>query len=142
MKAPKVKKTKHGDYETRVLFPVFSDYDILIVFTEDFNKSWDARFTSSLGTPEVTTAFHWHHKPSDGRSRMFFKLGDCPTGVIAHESWHCVRTMLIDWVGCALEEEVVAYHLDYLVQAVTDFRNKLIDQKIVVKSVKSSKKKR
>jgi hypothetical protein len=138
----RVRQTKHGDYETRVLFPVFSNYDVLIVFTEDFNKSWNARFISSLVTSDITTAFHWHNKPSDGHSRMFFKLGDCPTGVISHECWHCVRTMLIDWVGCALEDEVVAYHLDYLVQAVTDFKNQLIDQKIGVKTFKSSKKKR
>jgi hypothetical protein len=133
----KIKKTKHGDYQTRVSFPVFSDYDVLIVFTEDFQKSWDARFASTVVTSAETQAFHWHHKPNDGHSRLFFKVGNCPSGVIAHECWHCVRTMLSEWIRCGLEDEVVAYHLDYLVQAVTDFRNQLIDQ-----GTKSSTKKR
>jgi hypothetical protein len=130
----RVKKTKYGDYETRILFPVFANYHVLVVFTDDFQKSWDARFSTIVVTSDETMAFHWHHKPSDGHSRLFFKLGNCSSGVVAHECWHCIRTMLLDWVQAGLEDEVVAYHLDYLVQAVTDFKNQLIDQKVGVKS--------
>src|ERR1700677_4708336 len=114
----RVKKTKHGDYETRVLFPVFSNYDVLIVFTDDFQKSWNARFPSTCITSDVPQAFHWCHQPSKGHSGMFFKIGRCSAGVVAHECWHCIRTMLLDWVQTELENEVVAYHLDYLVDGV------------------------
>lgn len=133
----KIKKTMHGDYETEILFPVFSNYHVLVVLTEDFQKSWNSRFTSTVMTVAETQAFHWHQKPNEGHSRLFFKVGNCASGVVAHECWHCIRTMLTDWVGCGLEDEVVAYHLDYLVQAVTDFKNQLIDQ-----GIKSSTKKR
>ena len=36
---------------------------------------------------------------------------------VTHESWHVVRRVL-DLVGSALENEIVAYHIGYLSQAV------------------------
>lgn len=47
---------------------------------------------------------------------------DASAGVIAHEAWHAVRRMLLH-VGAELENEVVAYHLGYVVNHLTNFKN-------------------
>ena len=47
---------------------------------------------------------------------------DANAGTIAHECWHCVRQMLLH-MGATLDNEVVAYHLGYVVNRVTDFKN-------------------
>lgn len=45
---------------------------------------------------------------------------DSSAGVVAHEAWHGIRQMLL-YVGASLDNEVVAYHLAYLVDEITDF---------------------
>lgn len=40
------------------------------------------------------------------------------TDVVAHESWHCIRT-IADWIGAEYENEFIAYHLGYLVYEIT-----------------------
>lgn len=125
-----MKTTRHGDYEKTVRFLVWSNYAVRIVFTHDIGKSLNAR-----GNPrktEATEALHWN---IGNGSVLIFKIGDCASGTIAHECWHAIRTMLVDYCGVeTMEDEVTAYHLGYLVQQVTNFRNELIDKKVGVKS--------
>ena len=44
----KVKRTKYGDYELRVKFPVFRGYTIHIVIGEDLENSIQARYPEHL----------------------------------------------------------------------------------------------
>lgn len=53
---------------------------------------------------------------------------DANAGTVAHEAWHCVRRMLLH-MGADLDNEVVAYHLGYLVNKITDFKKKVTYQR-------------
>jgi len=129
-----MRQTCHGDYERRVRFSTISDYDVKIVFCLDLGEARKARYGT---TGSSDNARGLHTKAVGGISHLFFKLGDCPTGVVAHECWHAIHAMF-EWAGVRdFENELVAYHLGYLVQKVADFRNALIDS-----GVKSSTKKR
>jgi hypothetical protein len=44
-------------------------------------------------------------------------------GTIAHEAWHSIHRMLVH-LGAGLDNETVAYHLGYLVDGITQFKNK------------------
>lgn len=59
-------------------------------------------------------------KPMHGY--LVFGLEPTP-GIIAHESFHAVWNML-KGVGAELDDETVAYHLDYLVSAIHKFMNR------------------
>lgn len=108
-----------------VRFPVFVGYEVKIVITDDVVKSRKLR-DKILGEPYqyFETAHAMHAWPLDGQgiSWLFFKP-DVEAGTIAHECWHCVRR-LMKWLGSELENEIVAYHLAYLVQAVTNHAHK------------------
>ncbi len=119
-----MKTTRHGDYERKVLFPVWSNYCVHVIFTEDIAGSLKRRGREFNATS--TDALHWNR--GNGHSVLMFQLGNAPSGTIAHECWHAIRTMLVDYCGVeTMEDEVTAYHLGYLVQQVTNFKNDLID---------------
>jgi hypothetical protein len=127
----KLKLTKHGDYERRIDFHAFG-YVVYVVFTEDIARSVNARY-ALLDVQPTFDAMHCREK-GNPYSHIFLRVGNCCPGTIAHESWHAVRYILEDWVGARLENEMVAYHLGYLVDVIHDFRNKLIDNGVGVKS--------
>lgn len=104
-----MKATRFGDYERVVKFPVFADYKIHVVVTDDLQKSWNARCEEEYDAADVE-AMYTH---VDGGSIIFFRKG-ASAGTIAHESWHAIRGMLLD-AGAELDDEIVAYHLTYLV---------------------------
>ena len=113
----KLKKTKYNDYEKDITFPVFVGYRVHVVFTDDLRKSRIARY-GDKGLSEDAAALHCVAK--NGNAHLFFDLSKVSTCIIAHESWHAVRRML-EWAGAELDNEVVAYHLGYIVGLVFDF---------------------
>jgi hypothetical protein len=129
----KLRQTKHGDYERRINFHVFG-YAVFVVFSTDMAKSIRARYDQLL-VSDTFQAMHCREK-GNPYSHLFFKIGDCSSGTVAHESWHVVRFMLNEWSGCEIDNESVAYHLGYLVDGVCRFRNELIDKGVGVKSKK------
>jgi hypothetical protein len=128
-----MKLTKYGDYERRVNFHVFG-YAVFVVFTTDMVRSITSRYPDI----KVKPTFEAMHCREAGYpySHLFFQIGNCTNGTIAHESWHVIRFMLADWCNVGLDNENVAYHIGYLVDSVTLFRNDLIDKGIGVKSSK------
>lgn len=127
-----MKQTKFGDYERKVVFPVWSNYTIHIVFTTNIAESRKARY-GSAGESDGARALH--SSAQGGHSHLFFRIGDTPVQVIAHEAWHAVRCMLVDFGGVTvMENEVTAYHLGYLVGEVARFKNALIDANIGVEA--------
>lgn len=122
-----MKKTRHGDYERIIKFPVWSSYCVHVIFTGSITGSLKSR--GRKFNAASTDALHWNR--GDGHSFLLFQIGNAPSGTIAHECWHAIRTMLIDYCGVEImEDEVTAYHLGYLVQQVTNFRDELIDKGI------------
>jgi hypothetical protein len=133
-----ITKTVHGDYEKEFVIPQFAHYKVRVVFSEDLRKAWDSRNHSKVAIDDNCKAFHQTFE--DGTSKLFFLLGDCTTGTVAHECLHAVIA-LMKYIGIGYkEEEFLAYMLDYFVQFVQDFKNDLIDQKIAVKSRKKKRK--
>ena len=131
----KPRKTTHGDYETTVIFEALARYRVRIIFCQELRKAWDARFpTTRIVISDDCGAFHQTY--DDGESRLFFLIGDCKTGTVAHECLHAIWAMM-EFVGIGFkEEEFVAYHLDYLVQAVQNYKNDMIDAGVGIKSCK------
>lgn len=118
------KLTKHGDYERVVKFDAWAGYTVHVVFTNNIPLSRKARY-GTIGLSEDAHALHSAAK--GGHAHLFFKLGNSPTGVIAHECWHAIFYMMVDWAGVKdMDNETTAYHLGHLVQEVADFRNTLI----------------
>ena len=115
---------KYGDYERVVRFPIFSDYTVHIIFTKDIKESNIKRY----GSFNVGDCDACHRSSNNGHAHLFFKLGDCSSGNIAHEAWHAIHSLFIDFAGVGvMENEVVAYHLGHLVQEISYFKNDLID---------------
>ena len=132
------KKTKHGDYEHKVTFSVFG-FVVYIVFSKDMVKSINARYPQ-VNTTDSDFGAMCCRKRGSPEQHIFFELGNCPVGTLAHECWHAVRYMLLDWAQCELDNETMAYHLGWLVDQAASFRLALIDAGLGVKS-KSKKRK-
>jgi hypothetical protein len=130
-----MKRTKLGDFEENIPIPTFL-YDICVVFTDadDLHKSVDSRtvvFKNSMsGAEQGARALH---VTAMGKSFLFFRLGKNKAGeewaapdIIAHESYHAVNAMLMKWAGVrTMDEEVVAYHLSYIVKHVLSIKLKV-----------------
>jgi hypothetical protein len=129
-----LKLSKFGDYEKIIYFPVFSNFQVHVVFSHDLSESYRRRYGHSV---DVTRTDAFHRYTENGHSHLFFSIGECPIGTVAHESFHVVWALLLQWAGVekdAIDNELVAYHLGYLVNEISSYRSWLIDS-----GVKSSK---
>ena len=74
------------------MFPVWADYTVHIIFTDDIVSVANLRVTERQGSRDGQTAAHaLLHR--DGHSHLFLK----PTAsaeVIAHEAWHAIWASL------------------------------------------------
>lgn len=111
-----IKKTKHGDYERIVKFPVLANYFVHVVFTDNIGRSRKARYGTE-GASEGAAALS--SVAVNGHGHLFFKRENS-VGILAHEAWHAVFRMF-EWVGAGLDNEMVAYHLAYLVDHICSF---------------------
>jgi hypothetical protein len=106
----KIKSTKK-----KVEFSAF-DYTVHIVLTEDVLAYAKRRWKGVPFRPAQAL-----HVVPKGTDSSWLLLPYNPTaGEIAHEAWHAVRRMLDD-CEAELENEVVAYHLGYLVNVAYSF---------------------
>lgn len=111
------------EHKTKIRFPVFSDYTVHVVVTEDIMEA-RAELDYLLGPCGGGAASALHSYPADHPvSYLFFNPVLLTYGVVAHETWHCVRAML-EWAGARMENEVVAYHLGYIVDEIHKFLKK------------------
>lgn len=113
----------------RVKFSAWN-YDVVVVITDNFN---DAAKKLKLILPDEppparsSTGGITCHDKNDGQSYLFVKP-KASVNIVTHESWHCVRRMLI-WTGADFDSETVAYHLGYLSGKVHEFAHKEIESK-------------
>ena len=120
-------RTKHGDHELVVTFPVFSGYKVYVVLSDDLHKSNVSRFGTCGTAAEPCVAAYY--APSElGHAHLFYRK-DVTAGLLAHEAWHAVYGMF-DWAGVVdLDNETVAYHLGYLVDKIAVFQAKVLGVK-------------
>src|SRR5205823_3164674 len=93
-----------------------------VIFTDDISASVAYmairdNFNFPHGRVDECSGCHFAH----GSSSYIVLDNKVGAGQIAHEAWHCVHALL-KWVGAQKEDEVVAYHLGYIVDKVTHFR--------------------
>jgi hypothetical protein len=112
----RIHKTKWGDYEQQIKFPVFADYTIHVIFTDSIARSRKGRYGTE-GAAEGAAAMS--SVAVGGHGHLFFKRENS-AGIIAHEAWHAIYRMF-EYLGSELDNEMVAYHLTYLVDKILSF---------------------
>ena len=104
---------------TIIEFPVFSNYWVHVEFASDIQaatKKYPA--TSCIDNLEYTEALTVH---SNEDCSFIFLKPNASAGTIAHESYHAIKRMF-DIMDVKKQNEVVAYHLGYLVDEITKFK--------------------
>jgi hypothetical protein len=105
---------------TTVEFPVFSDYIVHIEITSDIKESFKKyKYTRNLDMSLEDTQAVAVHVENTGMSMIFLPY-NASVGTIAHESWHVIRRMM-EYLGADQDNEMMGYHLGYLVQKVFNF---------------------
>ena len=121
MKAKKIRKvrmTQYGDWATWIEFDVMANYCVRIIFSNDIIKSAKERIGRGPGEGADAFCYHVH---DTGRSYIFLPL-DSPPGTIVHECWHIVHRVMGYCHVTDMDDEVVAYHLDHMVEKVYEFK--------------------
>lgn len=98
----------------RIVFPVFKDYEIIVVVTTDLKKAIK-RYDSEYDIDEGAAATLL----KDDSSIIFIPICT-PLDIMVHESWHAVKNMM-DHLELELDHETVAYHLGYVVDQIQRF---------------------
>lgn len=132
----KARPSKLGDYEKLVIFHVWSKYVIHVVFSHNIFESYKMRYPGRSLDRDLnsTHAFHAVSRHPGGHAHLFFKIGDAPAGVVAHECFHAIRE-LFGYSGVEQHDnEMYAYHLGYLVQEVSNYLYALIDSGVKSKT--------
>jgi hypothetical protein len=119
-----MRKIKHKIKERKLtlFFPPFNNYEVCVITSNQKERSAEKIFdrhqiehdTDGFGAIHI-----WCNRENRPISYMVFPE-DASVGTITHECWHCIKKMF-SWIGSDYEDEIVAYHLDYLVQEVFDF---------------------
>jgi len=122
-KKSSVKRSRYGDYDLKVVFPIFAHYTIHVVFTENLVKSRMDRY-GDAGAAGSGQTQAMSSTATGGIGHLFFPPL-ARAGVIAHEAWHGIYR-LFEWAGVELENETIAYHLGYLVNQITQFQKKIL----------------
>jgi hypothetical protein len=93
------------------------DYTVYIVITDDYKKTKERLRLHSTGRQIDEGVLAFTFNACNNTESFIFLKPDAPVSVIAHEAWHVVFKMLSarDIKVSKETEEVVAYHLDYLV---------------------------
>ena len=116
MRKPKL--TEYGDYAMWVTFEIMSCYQVRLIISKDLNRSAKARLSTS--PTETNGGGFVFNVKGEGRSYLFL-AHDADESTVAHECWHIVHRIM-DWCGAELDNEVVAYHLDHMVEKVYEFK--------------------
>ncbi len=108
----------------RVRFPAF-DYVVEVVLTDDIAKV-HARMSKENGWGDLPTpsAFNTHDL-ARSESLLVFDIEYAFPGTIAPESYHAIRRMFIAR-GIRADNELVAYHLEYLVNQISRRLHRLL----------------
>lgn len=111
-------------------FPIFANYTIFVVLTDDVIKSRTDRNAEigekyDGGIAEAMLCYSLD-KEKEGMAWMFLHYNASP-GIIAHESVHAIHR-LWDFVGVSTaknDSEIFAYHVEYVVERIWNHLKKL-----------------
>jgi hypothetical protein len=101
--------------QSRIRFPVFNGFEVRVIIARDIQatgRRLDADLTGCAAAFITNT---------DKPKRGWIVFGVNPDeATIAHEASHAVRAIM-RYAGARVEDEVFAYHLDYLVGKIHKF---------------------
>jgi hypothetical protein len=108
---------------TTINFDAFGQYRVVVVVSSDINSAIEKRLDvlKERKTPqdlESCRAITYHL--DDIKESIIFLRNNPSIADIVHECWHVVYRMF-EYFGADLEDETVAYHLNYLCQQVYNF---------------------
>jgi hypothetical protein len=101
-----------------VKFPVFNKYPITIIKTTSIKKSVNKRSKILGETIDDDSLYNGLTIEPEDNSVFIFITHKATLNTIVHESYHAIKSMM-RYIGADEDEEVVAYHLGYLVQKIT-----------------------
>jgi hypothetical protein len=118
-------------YSIEVKFPMY-DISIFVYFCENIRESMD-KICDKHGFAESShkikeSMYACHLFNSDKKDSIIFLPIDTGLGTAVHESYHAV-CRLFKYIDAEHEEEIFAYHLDYLVSEITKLQNKITEKK-------------
>jgi hypothetical protein len=114
-----VKKSQpFKERRTSIRFPVFG-YTVYVVFTTDMERTVTSIPRIKGADTKDAAALHVSVAGKPWSYLVFKYKPTCHE--IAHESWHAVRRMLLEWTEVGLNDEAVAYHLGYMATKLKDF---------------------
>ena len=101
---------------TRIRFPVFSNFEVRVIQSRNITATGQ-RFGVDTSADQAAVITD----PAKFPKRAVLVLGmDADEGTIAHEASHAVRAVL-NFAGARTDNEVFAYHLDFLVGRIHRF---------------------
>jgi hypothetical protein len=119
-----MKKFKFKERKKLITFPVFLNYKVHVIVSNNPDRSLQKLENAHKMIVSNGKDFRAMHICLKEKQTSYLLLPDDATaGEIAHECWHATRYIVNDWAGGGLDNEVVAYHLGYLVQEVYKFVN-------------------
>ena len=96
----------------KVRFPIFANYEVRIIFSRNLKTTCDRLNTDAYPCEACFI-------PGENKGWLVFPSAP-DEGTIAHEASHVVQE-LFRHVGARRDDEVFAYHLDYLVSRIHRF---------------------
>lgn len=101
-----------------VEFPVLGNYMIHVEVYPNLKKLFKKyKATKGLWEKEDKRGEAFTINRSESHMSFIFLKPNVSNGTIAHESWHAIQN-LFECVGAELENEMVAYHLGFLVDQI------------------------
>lgn len=111
---------------TTIKFDAFGQYSVIVIIASDLGKAIESRLEdlkeSTVPEDIEECKAITYHRGGEKESIIFLRR-HCTVADIVHECWHVIYR-LFDYFGAELEDECVAYHLDYLVQQTFNFVKK------------------
>lgn len=99
-----------------VRFPILGNYGVRIEIAKDLAKAIKRARLETIEVGEFTDAMACYREKQ--ATTFIFIKPNASNGTIAHEAYHAV-CHLMKYTGVDLENEVVAYHLGYLVNKIS-----------------------
>lgn len=103
-----------------VEFTVFSNFTMVVEWVDDIEAAIKQHPSIAYMADTHSAADAVALYDGDMTCYIFYNPGVSP-GTIAHEAWHAIYSMF-KRVGVKITDEVVAYHLGYLVDRIAGAR--------------------
>lgn len=105
---------------TTINFDAFGQYRVIVVIAKNLSTAIEHWHPDGEVEGDIDDCKALTHHLEDVKESIIFLRSKFTIADIVHESWHVIFRMF-EYFGAELEDEVVAYHLDYLVQQIYNF---------------------